>query len=138
MKKGFTLVEMLAVIVILGIVITLAVYSSNSVRNSSLEKLLKTKISDLESSAIIYGQENQDIFDSSCTVQGETYSFCKTVTVKKLIDENYYKSTETDEEGNIDLKNNVTNKSMLNDELIIYRKNNSVYAWYKDNQESEE
>lgn len=130
MKKGFTLIEMLAVIVILSIVIGMAMFSSNRVKDNSLKKLLETKISDLESAAIMYGQENPNELSESCTISEVNYGACKTITVKDLLDGSYYKSTETDSDGNITLINNVTKESMLNDELTIYRKNNRVYALY--------
>lgn len=130
MKKGFTLIEMLAVIVILSIVIGMAMFSSSRVKDNSLKKLLETKISDLESAAIMYGQENQGELNESCTISEVEYSACKGITVKELIDGSYYKSTETDNNGNVTLINNVTHESMLNDKLTIYRKNNRIYALY--------
>lgn len=130
MKKGFTLIEMLAVIVILSIVIGMAMFSSSRVKDNSLKKLLETKISDLESAAIMYGQENQGELNESCTISEVEYSACKDITVKELIDGSYYKSTETDSNGNVTLINNVTHESMLNDKLTIYRKNNRIYALY--------
>lgn len=130
MKKGFTLIEVLAVIVILSIVIGMAVYSSNRVKDSSLEKLLQTKIDNLESAAIMYGQDNPEELNESCTIFEVDYSNCMTVTVNVLIDGSYFKSTETDSEGKVTLINNVTKESMLDDKLTIYRKNNRIYALY--------
>ena len=57
-KKGFTLVEVLAVVVILSIILSMATFGVMNIRRNSLQKLVDTKISNLESSAIIYGQEN--------------------------------------------------------------------------------
>lgn len=131
MKKGFTLIEVLAVIVILSIVIGMALYSSNRVKNSSLEELLQSKINNLESAAIMYGQDNQEELNESCTILEVDYSACMTVTVNDLIDASYYKSTEIDSEGKVTLINNVTNESMLDDKLTIYRKNNRIYALYR-------
>lgn len=133
MKKGFTLIEMLAVVVILAIVIGMAVSSSSRVKDNSLKKLLETKISDLESAAILYGQENQNLL-TSCDVDvtelNPKPSFCTIITVDELIQKKYYKTTETNSNGEIDLINNVTHESMLKDKLTIYRKNNRIYALY--------
>lgn len=127
-NKGFTLIELLAVVVILGIVIAIAATNVTTIRNNSMKKVLDTKINDLEGAAVVYGQENQRELTSSCTVSGVDYDFCKLVTVKDLIDNDYYETKETNDEGKNDLVNNVTRGSMLCDTVRIYRKNNRVYA----------
>lgn len=142
-KKGFTLVELLAVIVVLSIVIGLATKSVISIRNNSLEKLLDTKINDLEGAAVIYGQENSNIFEYASS--GFTFNinnggeetnivtnYKSEITVKELIDNNYYETKEEDSNGKLTLINNVTDKSMLCDTILVYRKNNRVYAVMKD------
>ena len=67
-NKGFTLVELLAVIVILSLVITIGTFSVMKIRNNSLKKIVDTKVNDLEASAIVYGQEEPDILDSKCNI----------------------------------------------------------------------
>lgn len=129
-KKGFTLIEILAVIVIISIIASLATVNVLKIKNNSSEELLETKIENLEAAAIVYGQENPSSLTKSCTVSGVNYSYCTQVTVKNLIDGAYFKSTETSSTGTIDLKNDVTNESMLSDKIQIYRKNNSIYAKY--------
>ena len=54
MKKGFTLVELLAVIAILGILLTVSGTAVFAVLNSSQEKLLAEQIKGLEDAAISY------------------------------------------------------------------------------------
>lgn len=127
-KNGFTLIELLAVIVILSIIISMSTFGVMRIRNNSLKKLLDTKINELEASAILYGQENQSSLGGVCTVDGVESKFCKVITVKELIDSDYYKSNEVNSSNKKDLINNVTNKSMLCDEIQIYKKNNRVYA----------
>lgn len=127
-KNGFTLIELLAVIVILSIIISMSTFGVMRIRNNSLKKLLDTKINELEASAILYGQENQSSLGGACTVDGVESNFCKVITVKELIDSDYYKSNEVNSSNKKDLINNVTNKSMLCDEIQIYKKNNRVYA----------
>ena len=127
-KNGFTLIELLAVIVILSIIISMSTFGVMRIRNNSLKKLLDTKINELEASAILYGQENQSSLGGTCTVDGVESKFCKVITVKELIDSDYYKSNEVNTSNKKDLINNVTNKSMLCDEIQIYKKNNRVYA----------
>ena len=127
-KNGFTLIELLAVIVILSIIISMSTFGVMRIRNNSLKKLLDTKINELEASAILYGQENQSSLGGTCTVDGVESKFCKVITVKEIIDSDYYKSNEVNSSNKKDLINNVTNKSMLCDEIQIYKKNNRVYA----------
>lgn len=131
-KKGFTLVELLAVIVILSLVITITSFSVMKIRNNSLRDLVNTKVGDLEASAILYGQENNDILDSNCNIDGVSYEFCSRVSVYDLISNGYYETREVNESNKKDLINNVTRNSMLCDELYIYRKNNRVYAKMMD------
>jgi len=126
-KKGFTLVELLAVIALLSIVLIIATTSINAIHDNSLKKLLETKIEEIESAAIIYGQENSDFLNSECTVDGIDYKFCHVVTVEELINGNYF-STGYFEEDERTLINDVTRKSMNSDTVQIYRKNNRVYA----------
>ena len=127
-KKGFTLVEVLAVVVILSIILSMATFGVMNIRRNSLQKLVDTKISNLESSAIIYGQENQNELTETCNIDEVDYDFCKLVNVKDLIENEYYTTNEANSENKKDLINNVTNKSMLCDEIQIYKKNNRVYA----------
>ena len=129
-RNGFTLIEILAVIVILGILGTIVSINVIKIKDDSMEDLLETKIQNLEASAVVYGQENPNILTESCVVDNLNYSSCAKVKVDDLIKGSYFKSTEVNNEGNVDLINNVTKESMLNDNIQIYRKNNSIYAKY--------
>ena len=140
MKKGFTLVELLAVITILSVVMSVALFSVISIRNDSLEHIVDTKIDLIEQAAVLYGQENpsainnttcEEIVISSDESKDEVYTpnYCVTVTTGFLIDEGYFDSGDLDEEnGNLDLINDVTNASMRNDTVLIYRMNNRIYS----------
>lgn len=132
-KKGFTLVEILAVVVILAIVIIIAFFSGNAIRQNSLKKIVDTKIEQIEQAAILYGQDNPQKLNETCQVDGVDYDYCRVVTVRELIESNgNYFTSETlvsDENGeHIDLINDVTGKSMLDDTVQIYRRNNRVYS----------
>ena len=145
MKKGFTLVELLAVITILTVIMTIALFSVIKVRNESLKNIVETKLDLIEQAAILYGQENPDELtndeNNGCTNEvitsennaGDTTSYtinyCLIKTAGELIDEGYFNSGDLEEEnGSLDLINDVTNKSMRDDTVIIYRRNNRIYS----------
>ena len=111
---------MLAVIAILALVMSLCVMGVVKIRNNALEKMLENKMNDLVGSAVLLGQQSEDL-EEVCNIDGEVYNYCKVVTVKDLIEQKYYSS-------NMDLKNDVTNNSMLCDKLIVFRKNNRMNA----------
>lgn len=111
---------MLAVIAILALVMSLCVMGVVKVRNNALKKMLENKMNDLVGSAVLLGQQSEDL-EEVCNIDGEVYNYCKIVTVKDLIEQKYYSS-------NTDLKNDVTNNSMLCDKLIVFRKNNRMNA----------
>ena len=136
-KNGFTLVELLAVIIILTLVITIAFVSVTRIREESLKRVVETKVEQIEQAAILYGQENPNVIKTSCTdhekevvaATNYTPSFCVTVTAGVLIDNNFFESSYLDEvNGKTDLINDVTGKSMREDTVIIYRRNNRIYS----------
>ena len=132
-KKGFTLVELMGVIAILAIIIVIAARSFYGVRETSNKKMLETKIESLRKAAALYGAENTNIFlVNNCTNYEDfkSYTYCHIITVEDLINTEkvYFETSETDSDGNATVINNVTEESMLNDGIIIYRNNNRVYA----------
>lgn len=131
-KKGFTLVELLAVILILSVLIIIGTISINAIVDGIRKNMLETKIDSIEEAAIYYGQNNMKELKETCTVNDIEYKFCIEKTVQELLDAKALESEEKDENGNIILKNNVTNTSMNEDTVLIYRKNNRVYAVIKN------
>ncbi|MBE6140378.1 MAG: prepilin-type N-terminal cleavage/methylation domain-containing protein [Firmicutes bacterium] len=128
MKKGFTLVELLAIIAILSIIMLIGSYSITGVLNSFNKNALETKLDSILDAAIMYGQEKSSELTSTCSVYNETYNACKVLTVKVLLDTKFL---ETKEKDGIYL-NPVTKIDMANDEVYVYRKNNRFYASIKD------
>ena len=77
MKKGFTLVELLAVIGLLGIIITLTTISVVKLRKQSLHRLCEEKVTLIETAAKDWGKENLNELPSNST--------CKIMYVYELI-----------------------------------------------------
>ena len=69
MKKGFTLVEMLAIIVILGVLGTIGVVTFNNTQNKSKQKLYAEQLNNIEIALRRYITENEgrtiDIYGTS-------------------------------------------------------------------------
>jgi len=83
-KKGFTLVELLAVITILSILMLVAIPSINTVGAKAKQRMLNTKIELAERSLILWAQDNKKCFlgsGSDCltmTCFGSTVISCTT------------------------------------------------------------
>ena len=128
-KKGFTLVELLAVIVILTIVVVIAATSINNSVSTSREKILEDRINNITSGAISYVQNGKNILnEADCSAinakQHTTYDRCKVYTVQELLN---LKAIETNEKGG-KIYNPVTNTEMNNDIVTVYRMNNRLHA----------
>ena len=97
-NKGFTLVELLGVIVVLAIVISVAFFSVNKIREDELKRIVEVKIGQIEQAAILYAQDNPSILSESCVVDDVYYdNYCKVLTVRELINAggNYFESGTT-------------------------------------------
>ena len=77
-KKGFTLTELLAVIVVLAIIISIAMMSSTSIMNKSKNKLYCEMQDNLKDVAITYYLDTKN----------------DTVTVGKLIEDGYFEDNK--------------------------------------------
>lgn len=92
-KRGFTLVELLAVIVILGILLSISTVAVNNIRKQQDEKNLENQISSVLTGAKSYVADNPSvIYDLTTGV--------KSVNVQKLIDGDYVSIKDPTKFGN--------------------------------------
>ena len=88
-KNGFTLVELLAVIVIMALLLTVAVPAVIGVSTRIRANMYCTKVEDIESAAKIYGENYKDIIE-------EKPDKTLKITVYNLIENNLYKKEDKD------------------------------------------
>ena len=150
-KKGFTLVELMAVIVLISIIALIGVTSVMGIRRQMDTKLFEEKLTSAIASAEKWGDDNKDelnIFNVSPK---------KILTLGELVANGYYESEEAvnpnlyngyvcnstdkkDPKGYKDgdlcrnvITNNVDNLIVNEIEIYVYIKNNRVYACIEKN-----
>ena len=113
MKKGFTLIEVLASIVILSVIIAIAIPAVIAITNRSKTNMYCSKLGIIEKSAISYGTEKL------ATLNDEI------ITVQTLIDTKYIK---VDDLINNKLQDPRDRSEMNALKIRVYVNNNRVYA----------
>ena len=120
-KKGFTLVELLVVIMILGLIFGIAIPNIYDASNRTKIKTLSAKIKNIEKSAILYAQDEIDDFSETCTINDNSF-VCIEISVQDLVNSKYFDSNN--------ITNPVNNESLINCKIQIYKKYNKIYAKY--------
>lgn len=119
-KKGFTLSEIIAVIILISIIVAIAVPSVLSVRKRVNERLFEGKKETILVAAELYGQDNPHLFNPDEFI----------VTVGELVNANYVeKDTEQNDKNCSDSYGCVINpidNSSLNDVKILVKRNVST------------
>ena len=126
-KNGFTLVELLVVIVLIGLLVGLGIPGINKIKENMNNRTFNTKIELLEEAAVFWGQDNKTMLQQNdCTIDSKTYK-CKAITIKELIEDDYL---DSDDLGKIVYTDPRNGESMLGHNVCVYKKNNRVYAKY--------
>ena len=143
-KKGFTLVELLSVIVLLGIIITIGLFSISSIRKTILDRQYKNLKTEIELAAEKYYQDTENTFFYVQTLIDEGYikTDNSSLNIYSPVDSNImncYTINVVDEKATLDdiIKNKECNAEIAgNYELKIVRENNkSSDKWYKESEE---
>ena len=140
-KKGFTLVELLAVITLLGLLVVIAVPSGLAISKKVKQKMLDSKIELIESGAIVWGQQNKNSIPnkstaspsncSSAIASNSNVTKCIRKTIRQLVhDENALEEDGINSSGYRYLKNPTNDKELHTCYIYIYVKNKRVYATY--------
>ena len=112
MKKGFTLVELLAVIIILGIIGLITIVSFDLVLKNSKETLSEAQKGNVEEAAKVYYLKEGMAINDTC------------VSVEELIQKGYI-------EGNV-VKDPKTKESLTGYVRITYKANQYSYKYQKN------
>lgn len=89
-NKGFTLVELLAIIALLSLIMTIVIYSATNIINEARNKSYQTSINNIEAEAIVYATENIGS-NLWMNISGEDEQY-QCISVQNLIDAGYFKS----------------------------------------------
>lgn len=132
-KKGFTLVELLAVLVLISLLMGLAIPGINRISNNMKKKSYNQKIKLVESAAELWGQDNKTrLQTTSCTIDGNNV-LCYKITIKELLNENYLDS-DNNSGKYINPKNDKDMKDCI---VFVYKQNKRVYAKFDNGSDSE-
>ena len=151
-KNGFTLVELIAVIVILGLLITIAVPSVLSIAEKIRNDMFCTKITNIEKSAEEYGNnhfnELLSINEHDITIEmleeADSTTLSGYITNKYVLQVNLLELirngnlTKDNEEEPYIVDPRDESKSLDEDTVLIFKKNNRIYARYQMTPEDKE
>lgn len=114
-RKGFTLIEILAVIAILSILISAVSISVIEIRKKMNNRLYNTKISLIEHAAILWGEDNE--YELSLE-ENE----CENILVDDLVTEGYLKYDEDNKvinpKDDSSMNNNVITVCLLENNTV--------------------
>lgn len=131
-KKGFTLVELLAVLVLISLLMGLAIPGINRISNNMKKKSYNQKIKLIESAAELWGQDNKTrLQTTSCNIDDNEVP-CYKIEIKELLSENYLDSDNNSGK----YANPKNDKDMKECIVFVYKQNKRVYAKFDNGSDS--
>lgn len=115
MKRGFTLVELLATIFILGLLIIIAVPKVNTLISNSKKNVCDSILTSIEDAAEGYVYKNTSEVDSAITSNGYFEITLLTLQEEDLLE--------------VDLENPYTNENIDNTNVVKITKNGNKYEY---------
>lgn len=108
-KKGFTLVELLAVLTIIAVLMVISVPNVLKIGNTMRDKGLKAKEEALEVAATSFAKNNsnrikRNIGNTNYTENGKNYYVCA-ITIPKMIEYGAYEAEESTKDNNCQILN---------------------------------
>lgn len=130
-NRGFTLVEIIGVIVILSILLVIMIPNVSRVSDNSKKTLKQSKINTLIAAGEKYGNEVINKYQN-CVGEGGDLSNC-TVSIRELIEKGYVESEKND----ADIVDPTTNEAMTGKVLLCYNPRDvNVYGTYVEEEDS--
>ncbi len=122
-NKGFTMVELLAVIVLMAILLTIAVPSVITISEKIRVDMYCEKIEFIENGAQLWGE---DAYDKIFSAPNKTLK----VKVSELVNGNYLNKDEVDANDKGIIVDPRDGASLMDREVKVFIKNKRVYAEY--------
>ncbi|HOP65526.1 MAG TPA: InlB B-repeat-containing protein, partial [Bacilli bacterium] len=124
-NRGFTIIELLAVIVIIAVITSIAVPSIFKITDKAKTRLYCSKLEIVQKSAERYADDNSLI--NTCEVDGIEYP-CESITIQELINGNYLDADDTTGSF-LDPRDKTAINTMA---ILVYQKNDRSYAYIAD------
>ena len=121
MKKGFTLVEMLGVIIILSLLMLISGVAITGIVKNSKEKLSETQINNIKMAAQLWAESNmEEMLDMGCVI----------MSVEELENNNLIDNIDRDNNPKIDdyVAKTCIENSKITTEIIDYSKYYSCFG----------
>ena len=128
-NKGLTLVELLAVIVLIALILGLGIPGINRISKNMKRKALNTKIGLIEQAGVLWGQDNKTLLQANdnCKDKDGNIVKCYKIKISQLIEDDYL---DSEDHNSVTYKNPVDDGELINKCVYVYKKNNRVYAHF--------
>lgn len=126
-NKGFTLVEILSVIVLIGLLFGLGVPAVSKISKNMKARTYNQKINLIEKAGELWGQDNKALLqETQCNIAGLGPNInCAKRTIRQLIDEDYL---DSEDKNTPKFVNPIDDSDLLDYYVYVYKKNNRIYA----------